>query len=142
LTVGLMSVEEHPLLQLLKRDPRYRLEAYQFVREGLDYAQRALGMGVGRPLRRGEKAPPESHLTGQELCEALRRFAVDQFGFMAKWVLNSWGIYATSDFGELVYNMIAVNLMRKSKTDRREDFDDIFDFEDAFVLQFQIDLNE
>jgi uncharacterized repeat protein (TIGR04138 family) len=133
-----MSAEEHPLLQLLKRDTRYRLEAYQFVREGLDYAQRALGMGVARPLRRGEKPPPESHLTGQELCDALRQFAVDQFGFMAKWVLNSWGIYATSDFGELVYNMIALNLMRKSKTDRREDFDGVYDFEDAFVRQFHI----
>ena len=135
-------MEEHSVLQMLERDPRYRLEAYQFVREGLDYAQRVLGMGVVRPLRRGEKPPPESHLTGQELCEALRRFALDQFGFMAKWVLNSWGIHATSDFGELVYNMIAVNLMRKSKTDRREDFDGIYDFEDAFVRQFQIDVND
>lgn len=133
-----MSAEEHPLVQLLDRDRRYRLEAYQFVREGLDYAQRVLKMGASRPLRRGEKSPPESHLTGQELSEALRQFAVDQFGFMAKWVLQSWGIHSTSDFGELVYNMISVNLMRKSETDRREDFDDVYDFDEAFVRQFQI----
>jgi uncharacterized repeat protein (TIGR04138 family) len=135
-----MSEEEHPLVQLLKRDQRYRLEAYQFVREGLDYAQRALGMGVSRPVRRSEKPPPESHLTGQELCEALRQFALEQFGFMAKWVLSSWGIRATSDFGELVYNMISVNLMRKSETDRREDFNGVYDFDEVFVRQFQIDL--
>ncbi len=133
-----MSAEEHPLVQLLNRDHRYRLEAYQFVREGLDYAQRVLGMGVTRPLRRGEKPTAESHLSGQELSEALRRFAIEQFGFMAKWVLNSWGIRSTSDFGELVYNMIAVNLMRKSETDRREDFDGVYDFDEAFVRQFQI----
>lgn len=125
-------------MQLLNRDSRYRLEAYQFVREGLDYAQRVLGMGVSRPLRRGEKPPAESHLSGQELSEALRRFAIEQFGFMAKWVLNSWGIHSTSDFGELVYNMIDVNLMRKSATDRREDFDGVYDFDEAFVRQFQI----
>lgn len=135
-----MPAEEHPLLQLLRRDQRYRLEAYQFVREGLDYAQRVLGIGGSRPLRRGQKPPLESHLTGQELSEALRQFAVDQFGFMAKWVLNSWGIYATSDFGELVYNMIAVNLMRKSDTDRRADFDGVYDFDEAFVRQFKINL--
>jgi uncharacterized repeat protein (TIGR04138 family) len=135
-----MPAEEHPLLQLLRRDQRYRLEAYQFVREGLDFAQRVLGMGVSRPLRRGQKPPPDSHLTGQELSEALRQFALEQFGFMAKWVLNSWGIYATSDFGELVYNMIAVNLMRKSEADRREDFNDVFDFDEVFVRQFQIKL--
>lgn len=133
-----MSAEEHPLVQLLDRDRRYRLEAYQFVREGLDYAQRVLKMGAIRPLQRGEKSPPESHLTGQELSEALRQFAIDQFGFMAKWVLQSWGIHSTSDFGELVYNMISVNLMRKSETDRREDFDDVYDFDEAFVRQFQI----
>ena len=135
-----MPAEEHPLLQLLRRDQRYRLEAYQFVREGLDFAQRVLGMGVSRPLRRGQKPPPESHLTGQELSEALRQFALEQFGFMAKWVLNSWGIYATRDFGELVYNMIAVNLMRKSETDRREVFNDVYDFDEVFVRQFQISL--
>ena len=135
-----MPAEEHPLVQLLRRDHRYRLEAYQFVREGLDYAQRILGMGVSRPLRRGQMPPPESHLTGQELSEALRQFASEQFGFMAKWVLNSWGIYATSDFGELVYNMIAVNLMRKSEADRREDFNGVFDFDEVFVRQFQIKL--
>jgi len=135
-----MPAEEHPLVQLLKRDHRYRLEAYQFVREGLDYAQRVLGMGEGRPLRRGQKPSPEAHLTGQQLSEALRQFAQEQYGFMAKWVLNSWGIHSTSDFGELVYNMIAVNLMRKSETDRREDFDDVYDFEEAFVRQFQIKL--
>ena len=128
-------------MQLLKRDRRYRLEAYQFVREGLDYAQRVLGMGGSRLSRRADK-PTVSHLTGQELCEALRQFALDQFGYMAKWVLNSWGIYATSDFGELVYNMIAVNLMRKSKTDRREDFDGVYDFDEAFVEGFRIRLPE
>ncbi|NLF72465.1 MAG: hypothetical protein GX575_25805 [Candidatus Anammoximicrobium sp.] len=133
-----MPAEEHPLVQLLKRDQRYRLEAYQFVREGLDYAQRVLGMGISRSSRRGERPTGESHLSGQELSEALRRFAIEQFGFMAKWVLNSWGIHSTSDFGELVYNMIAVNLMRKSETDRREDFDDVYDFDEAFVRQFQI----
>ena len=137
-----MSAEEHPLVQLLKRDPRYRVEAYQFVREGLDYAQRVLGMGGSRPLRRGEKPAAESHLTGQELCEALRQFALEQFGFMAKWVLNSWGIHATSDFGELVYNMIAVNLMRKSETDRQEDFSGVYDFDEVFVRQFQINVQK
>ncbi len=133
-----MSAEEHPLVQLLNRDRRYRLEAYQFVREGLDYAQRVLKLGASRPMGRGEKQAPESHLTGQELSEALRRFAIEQFGFMAKWVLASWGIRSTSDFGEIVYNMIAVNLMRKSATDRREDFDGVYDFDEAFVRQFQI----
>jgi uncharacterized repeat protein (TIGR04138 family) len=36
--------------------------------------------------------------------------------------------------------MIAVNLMRKSESDRREDFDNVYEFEEVFVRQFQINL--
>ncbi len=133
-----MDMEKHPLAQLLEQDRRYRLDAYQFVRDGLDYAHHVLGMG-STPRSSPGQPPAESHLTGQELCEALRQLALKQYGFLAKWVLSSWGVHATSDFGELVYNMIAVNMMRKSNEDRREDFDDVYEFDEAFVQRFRID---
>jgi uncharacterized repeat protein (TIGR04138 family) len=53
-------------------------------------------------------------------------------------VLNSWGLFTTGDFGEIVYNMIRAGLMRKSRTDRREDFDDQFDFAEVFERRFRI----
>jgi len=137
-----MSVPIPPILELLKKDRRYTLEAYQFVREALDYAHRALGMGAGKPIRPGEEPPPEAHLTGQQLCEAIRQYAIDQFGYLAKTVLNSWGVRSTSDFGEIVYNLIDINEMRKSETDRREDFDDVYDFDEVFVHQFKIQIPE
>ena len=131
-----------PLVQLLKRDRRYRFEAYQFLREGLEYAHRKLGMGR-RPPADADAAPRhESHVTGQELCEALRLYALDQYGYLAKAVLNSWGLQATSDFGEIVYNLIGINEMRKSASDRREDFDGVYDFEQAFVKDFAITSSE
>ena len=77
-------------------------------------------------------------MSGQQLCEALRQYALDQYGYMAKTVLNSWGIESTSDFGEVVYNMIREKLMKKSDSDRREDFDDVYDFEAALQQQFNI----
>ena len=52
-------------------------------------------------------------------------------------VLGSWGIGSTSDLGELVYNLIRIKQMRKSETDRREDFNDVYDFEDAFEPKFE-----
>jgi uncharacterized repeat protein (TIGR04138 family) len=61
---------------------------------------------------------------------------------MAKTVLNSWGVNSTGDFGEIVYNLIAIKEMRKSEADRREDFDDVYDFEEAFVRQFEIKMPE
>ena len=136
-----MTPKLHPLLELLQRDTRFKLEAYQFVREALDYAQGTLGMGVGdQPGGPGEEPPLEAHLTGQELCHAIRLYAVEQYGYMAKWVLASWGIHSTSDFGDIVYNLINISLMKKSPADRREDFDDVYDFQAAFVEQFKIEV--
>ena len=86
----------------------------------------------------GAEEKQDHHLTGQQLCQAIREYALEQFGFMSKTVLNSWGIHNTGDFGEIVYNLIRVKEMRKSKTDRREDFDDQFDFEVAFQPRFEI----
>ena len=82
----------------------------------------------------------ERHLTGQQLCEALRQYALDQYGYMAKTVLNSWGLQTTSDFGEIVYNMIREKLMKKSETDRREDFDDVYGFDTALQQNYDISL--
>jgi uncharacterized repeat protein (TIGR04138 family) len=72
------------------------------------------------------------------LCQAIREYAVDQYGYLAKTVLNSWGIHNTGDFGEIVYNLIRIKEMRKSKSDRREDFDDQYDFDTAFMPRFEL----
>lgn len=127
----------HPLEPVLESDPRYPVEAYEFVREALAYAQEVMGMGVAEVVDRDEEqARPDRHLTGQELCEASRRYALEQYGMMAHVVLKQWGIHSTSDLGEVVYNLIRVDLMRKSNADRREDFDDVYDFQKAFNDDF------
>lgn len=143
----------HPIAKLLREDPRYRLEAYIFVFEALNYAHSALGLGTaeeaetkppGRASRRkggeSEEEEKERHLTGQQLCEAIRQFALEQYGLMAKCVFNSWGVYSTSDFGEIVFNLIKIEQMRKTKDDRRQDFDDVFDFDKDLGQKFRISL--
>ncbi len=80
----------------------------------------------------------DRHMTGQQLCGAIREHAKEQFGYMAKAVLNNWGLHTTSDFGDIVYNLIDIGMMKKSENDRREDFNDVYDFETAFVQDFEI----
>jgi uncharacterized repeat protein (TIGR04138 family) len=132
------------IAKLLKDDRRYPLQAYIFVLEALEYAQEVLGMGsecesdalsdeAEKP--RGE---PERHVTGQELCHAIREFALEQFGYMAKLVLGNWGLRSTGDFGEIVFNLIRIKQMRKTPRDRREDFDNVYDFDCAFREEFRI----
>ncbi len=130
--------------ELLRQDRRYRPEAYDFVWEALNFAHEELNMGTAKPSEAGDapEAPraehkPERHVTGQELCEAIRQYALRQYGLLAKTVLNSWGVSSTSDFGEIVFNLIRIGLMRKTKDDRREDFDNVYDF-DTLEQQFRI----
>jgi uncharacterized repeat protein (TIGR04138 family) len=145
---------DHPIAKLMREDQRYKFEAYVFVFEALRYAQEELGMGEEVPAEAqeeeqgGEWSESESsgraprHLTGQQLCEAIRQYALDQYGYMAKCVLNQWGVRETGDFGEIVFNLIRIGEMRKTPDDRREDFDDVYDFEDGLVKQFQIETPE
>jgi uncharacterized repeat protein (TIGR04138 family) len=137
----------HPLAKLLKKDRRYKLDAYAFVEEALSYAHDALGMGAEHPPEEHESRgrgrserenQPERHLTGQELCEAIRQYALEEYGMMAKSVLGSWGVRTTGDFGNIVFNLIEIGRMKKTRHDRREDFDDVFDFDGAFRVDFRI----
>jgi uncharacterized repeat protein (TIGR04138 family) len=129
------SEKIHPILELLQQDQRYHIEAYQFVREALSYAQDILKV----PAPTGEeRAEGEHHVTGQQLCEAIRQYALEQFGFMSKTVLNSWGVFKTDDFGEIVYNLIRIKHMKKSESDRREDFNNVYDFATGFEPIFDL----
>jgi len=138
----------HPLAELLEKDRRYAFDAYLFVFEALGFAQHVLGMGEERSRAPGDDPGPRSesedeptterHVSGQELCEAIRQFALDQYGYMAKTVLNSWGVEKTGDFGEIVFNLICIGQMRKTPKDHREDFDDVYDFETALKEGFKI----
>jgi uncharacterized repeat protein (TIGR04138 family) len=140
-----MPDESLSLLQLINQDRRYPIEAYLFIREALAFASDAkeLGTFAAREPEQpdcgdetGKRSRRERHLTGQELCEAIRQFAVNQYGYMAKVVLNRWGIRETRDFGEIVYNMINVGIMKKSNRDRKSHFDGVYDFDDVFENEF------
>jgi uncharacterized repeat protein (TIGR04138 family) len=133
-------------LRLLREDTRYRPDAYFLVWEALKFAQEELKMGkkvpsepLADPAEEEPEQPkgPHRHVTGQDLCEAIRHYALRQYGYMAKTVLNSWGLSSTGDFGEIVYNLIRIGQMRKTKDDRREDFDNQYDFQTAFQEDFK-----
>ena len=135
-----MLSPDHPIAELLQRDDRYHFDAYVFVFEALRHAQEEMGMGTEHLSEDTQEDQPERHVTGQELCEAMRQFAHQQYGLMAKSVLNHWGIKSTGDFGEIVFNLIEIEQMRKTPNDRREDFDDVFDFEEGFRHSFEFSM--
>ena len=115
---------------ICKEDARFDRKAYSFIREGLDFAVKDL------KKREAERSRQSLHVSGAELLVGIRTFALEQYGPLAITVLNSWGITRCMDFGELVFNLIEYNVFSKTENDRREDFTEVYTFDDAFVKPF------
>lgn len=118
------AISQHELLEAIRADGRYPLAAYEFLQEGLQAATRQLFSSAG------EDEP--HHVSGQELCGALRDLALQRWGALAGTVLASWNVRRTRDFGEMVFFLIQLHLMAKQDSDELEDFDDVYDFREAF----------
>jgi uncharacterized repeat protein (TIGR04138 family) len=112
---------------ILAKDARYARDAYTFIRESLDYTQKNIGKENRGQVR---------HITGQELLDGIRKFALNQFGPMAVTVLEEWGVRSSRDFGEIVFNMVEIELLAKTEKDNRDDFNNGYDFTDAFRKPF------
>lgn len=104
--------------RIAEKDPRYKSEAYIFLMAALNFT-------VGKLDR-------PRHVTGQELSDGIRLYAVEQFGPLARTVLEHWGVFATEDFGNIVFNMIDAKLLSKTEEDSIDDFKGVFDFKSAF----------
>lgn len=104
--------------EICEKDSRYRQDAYEFIMHSLYFTQKKLNK--------------QTHLTGKELSEGIREFAIEKYGPMAKTVLNYWGINKTDDFGNIVFNMVDNKLLSKTQEDSIDDFRGLYDFDIAF----------
>jgi uncharacterized repeat protein (TIGR04138 family) len=118
---------EEVLEQIVIKDTRYHREAYLFVREGLDFAQKQISKSHKNEIR---------HITGQELLGGLRDYGLSQYGPLTSTVLEEWGLRRCEDFGEIVFNMVEHGLLSKTEKDSREDFKGGYDFTEAFCNPF------
>ena len=112
------------LEEIAREDGRYSLTVVKFVYEGLSFTIKKV---AGEP----------SHITGQSLCEGLRRLAVEKWGRLAVLVLNTGGVKTTRDFGEIVYLLIKHKWMSAQPTDSIDDFNDIYDFKTVLKDRFR-----
>jgi len=84
---------------------------------------------------------PQAHITGPELLEGIREFALEEFGLMARTVFHCWSIHTTEDFGRVVFDLIERREMSKTDGDQLSDFIDVYDFEEALDNQYRIDVS-
>ncbi|HEY2252327.1 MAG TPA: Minf_1886 family protein [Planctomycetaceae bacterium] len=83
----------------------------------------------------------QSHISGPELLEGIREFALEEFGLLARTVFHCWSIHTTEDFGRVVFDLIERHEMSKTDGDQLSDFIDVYDFEEALDNQYRIDVS-
>ena len=112
--------------KIITRDSRFSEEAYEFISDAVLYTT--------RKIEEGEES--KRHITGQELLEGIKDFAISQFGPMAKDVLESWGVCDSLSIGHIVFNMVDHQLLGSTQDDSIDDFKNGFDFETSFSAAF------
>lgn len=116
---------EEAVSRSIDRDPRFHPAAYDFVRDALHVAV--------KKFRDGDEM---KHVSGQELLEGVRDYALKEYGPMALTILQLWGIHRGLDVGHIVYNLIDVGYFGRSEGDTLEDFDNGFSFDRELTRPF------
>lgn len=104
------------------REPRFAEQAYLFVLAALEYSQ----------CRLGERR----HISGRELTVACRDLALQRYGVLARQVLDYWGVRSTADIGDVVFTLVDLGLLISQPTDTRDEFVDVFHFDQAFEREY------
>jgi len=113
--------------EIVRKDDRYKVEAYLFVRDAFVHTMVKLGKG--------------RHLAGHDLLQGIRELGLKRYGPTARMVFEHWGLRTTEDFGQVVMNLVAAGLMHKADEDTLREFRDVFDFREEFEekYKFRID---
>ncbi len=113
---------------IVREDARFPKPAYFFVRKALDHTLKGL-----------KKKPTEEkghHVSGRELLEGIRDYALQQFGPMTYTLFENWKLSQTSDFGEIVFKLVEYGIFGKTEHDDINDFKGVYDFREAFLTPF------
>lgn len=115
--------------RVIDLDSRYDRDAYYFLRDALDFTV--------KQRKKARESTGSSHVSGQQLLDGIRQYALKQFGPMVVTVLTYWGVARCEDFGEMVYNLIRIGIFGKTETDSLEDFKGGYSFQEAFVAPYR-----
>ena len=88
---------------------KYAPDAYEFVTTGV--------------IEQVEALDTPRHLSALEVLQNLRSRLDAEFGLLMPAVLERWQIRTASDIGEIVFDLIKMNILSASADDKRSDFD-------------------
>ena len=105
---------ERKIAQLVASEPAYSADAYRFVSNAVTFT-----------VSRLQK---HRHVSALELLKGTGELAVQEYGAVARQVLQEFGIWRASDVGRVVYLLIGAGVLSASEDDDPEDFNVEFDF--------------
>jgi uncharacterized repeat protein (TIGR04138 family) len=100
---------------LREADPRYAREAYFFIVGALGHTVQSLPKERQDDLER-------RHLSGGELLAGVVALARQEFGALAATVFREWGVCASRDVGEIVFQLVNARELSARPEDTIEDF--------------------
>ena len=135
-----MTLEEQLdiIRKICEEDDTFPPMAYCFVRDSVHKALDNIAKAKRQNLF-ADDDPPD--IKGADLCRFFRDTLINRFGPSAIDVLDTWNIKQTNDFGKIVYKLISVEILGKSERDSIEDFDNVYDFIEEFVLPYKLGRN-
>lgn len=119
---------EQSVVSILQKDRRFHPHAYFFLKEALDFTLKRIAEQNGGQAR---------HVSGAELLEGFRDFALEQFGPMASTLLNEWGVRDGQHVGDMVFHLIEEQVFGKQDTDSQEDFSGVLDLMGSLKTPFK-----
>lgn len=120
--MGELAFRDGIMDRIRLRESRFDERAYLFVLAALEFCQQRLD--------------ERRHISGRELALACRDLALDHYGVMARLVLDHWGVRSSADIGDVVFTLVDLGLLMSQATDTRDEFADVFDFDQAFEREY------
>lgn len=102
---------EEAVNNILRKHDEYAAEAYDFLRQAMDSS-----------MRRFNKEENHRHLSAEELYMGVCALALEEYGPMARSVLQYWGIKDGEDIGNIVFYLIEGGVFGKQEDDSIEQF--------------------
>lgn len=113
---------------IVKKDGRFHKDAYFFLKDSLEFVVKKLHC---------DELEEHSHVSGPELLDGIKEYALEEFGSMALAVFESWGVKSGDDIGQMVYHLINEGAFGRSDDDDPSDFNRWMTFEEAFLEPFR-----
>ena len=110
-----------------QQDSRFDKGAYYFIRQALDHTLKHI---------KEDQSGNNHHVSGKQLLEGIKEYALDQYGPMTKTLLDAWNIKRCRDFGDIVFHLVDAGVLGKTENDSPEDFAEGYNFTEAFESPF------